>query len=198
MQHEAAVYGLVLCGGKSTRMGEDKGAIVYHDRPQRDYLYGLLSEVCSRTFYSVREDQVSSLPEGVDHIPDNDKYKGPYNGLLSAFEAYPDTAWMVMACDLPLMHTEALKQLRAERDMGKVATAFATGESRLPEPLAAIWEPEGLRQSLDYLAGGNGTCPRKFLINADTKLVFPADEAVLINANSREDYESVLIKLDQD
>lgn len=196
MQPEAVVYGLVLCGGKSTRMGEDKGAIVYHDRPQRVYLFDLLSQICTRTFYSIREDQVSSLPEGADFITDTDKYKGPYNGLLSAFESYPHVAWMVMACDLPLMHKGALEHLRAERDAEKAATAFSTEESRLPEPLAAIWEPAGLRESLDYIARGEGTCPRKFLINARTKLVFPSKDSVLINANSREDYEKVLLELE--
>jgi molybdopterin-guanine dinucleotide biosynthesis protein A len=177
-------------------MGEDKGTIVYHDRPQREYLFDLLSQICTCTYYSVREDQDASLPAGADFITDKDRYKGPYNGLLSAFDTHPEVAWLVLACDLPLMNLPALKHLMRERDQSKLATSFSTQESGLPEPLAAIWEPAGLQQSLEYLSRGTGTCPRKFLINARVKLVVPDDESVLINANSREDYEKVLLKLE--
>ncbi|MFT5737968.1 MAG: molybdopterin-guanine dinucleotide biosynthesis protein A, partial [Maribacter sp.] len=38
MISNAKIYGLVLAGGKSTRMGVDKGLITYHGLPQRDYL----------------------------------------------------------------------------------------------------------------------------------------------------------------
>ena len=68
-------------------------------------------------------------------------------------------------------------------------------ENMLPEPLCAIWEPQALQQSIEYLESGNGTCPRKYLINHDTKLVFPKFENVLLNANSEEDYKEVLKKL---
>ncbi len=193
---EVDVFGLVLCGGKSTRMGEDKGAIVYHDLPQREYLFSLLSHICNRTYYSVREDQVAGLPDGADFITDNDRYKGPYNGLLSAYVTNPDVAWLVLACDLPLMNLQALKQLMSERDHSMLATSFTTEDGGLPEPLAAIWEPAGLQQSLEHLARGTSTCPRKFLINARIKLVVPDDDSVLINANSREDYEKVLLKME--
>ncbi|HMB64644.1 MAG TPA: NTP transferase domain-containing protein [Eudoraea sp.] len=189
------IYGLVLCGGKSTRMGKDKGSIVYHGLPQREHLFGLISALCDRTFYSIREDQINDLPPDSQYILDTNKYKGPYNGILSAHEKYPGVAWLVVACDLPFMDMGTLKLLIAERDRGSVATAFATRESGLPEPLAAIWEPAGLIKSKDYLEQGSTTCPRKFLINSETALVMPELDRVLINANSMADYEAALSKL---
>ncbi|MFT6948846.1 MAG: molybdopterin-guanine dinucleotide biosynthesis protein A, partial [Vicingaceae bacterium] len=178
----AKLYGLVLSGGKSTRMGTDKGLIEYHGVPQREYLYNLLSQVCENTFISLREEQ-------------ENEFKGPYNGLLSAHKKYPEVAWLVLACDLPLMDLDALKELISQRDSEKESTAFALKENPLPEPLCAIWEPHALQQSITYLESGNGTCPRKYLINHDTKLVFPKNENVLLNANSDEDYKEALEKL---
>jgi len=190
------LYGLVLSGGKSTRMGKDKGMIKYHDLPQREHIYNLLSQVCEKTFLSIREEQATDIPLGLATIIDRDQYKGPFNGLLSAHYYYPQVAWLVLACDLPLIDLKAINELIAARDYDKRATAFATRKSGLPEPLAAIWEPEGLSQTIDYLKHANSSCPRKYLINSEVKLVFPKDDKVLINANSEEDYQQVLSKLE--
>ena len=162
MTSTAKIYGLVLSGGKSTRMGTDKGLIKYNGVPQREYLFDLLSEVCEETFVSLREEQKAELPTRMQTIIDLNEFKGPYNGLLSAHKKYPDAAWLVLACDLPLIDLDALKELISQRDNGKQATAFALKENPLPEPLCAIWEPHALVDSLSYLEAGNGTCPRKF------------------------------------
>lgn len=195
MTSTAKLYGLVLSGGKSTRMGKDKGLIKYHGVPQREYLYDLLSQVCEATFISVREEQEAELPKEMNAIVDLNEYRGPYNGLLSAHKKYPDAAWLVLACDLPLMDLDALRELISQRNSTKQATAFALKENPLPEPLCAIWEPHAFVDSLSYLESGVGTCPRKFLINHDTKLVFPKNEKVLLNANSEEEYRMALEKL---
>ena len=195
MISNAKLYGLVLSGGKSTRMGEDKGLITYHDLPQREHLYHLLNEVCEQTFLSIRKDQEKEIPNTFNTIIDKDDFRGPYNGLLSANIAHPEAAWLVLACDLPLMDKKALQELIAARNTEKIASAFADATNPLPEPLCAIWEPEALKQSIAYLEAGNGSCPRKFLINADVNLVFPQQKEVLLNANSRAEYEEALLKI---
>ncbi|MGO4920439.1 NTP transferase domain-containing protein [Maribacter spongiicola] len=195
MISNAKLYGLVLSGGKSTRMGEDKGLITYHNLPQREHLYHLLSEVCYQTFLSIRKDQESEISNSFKTILDQDEFRGPYNGLLSAHKAHPEAAWLVLACDLPLMDKRALEELIAARNSDKIASAFADAEDPLPEPLCAIWEPEALKQSVEYLKAGNGSCPRKFLINSDVNLVFPKQKEVLLNANSRAEYEEALLKI---
>ncbi|WP_036153389.1 NTP transferase domain-containing protein [Maribacter forsetii] len=189
------IYGLVLSGGKSTRMGEDKGLITYHNLPQREHLYHLLNEVCDQTFLSIRKDQEKEISDSFKTIVDNDEFRGPYNGLLSAHKAHPEVAWLVLACDLPLMDKKALQELIAARNSDKIASAFADADDPLPEPLCAIWEPEALQKSVAYLEAGNGSCPRKFLINSDVNLVFPKEKEVLLNANSRAEYEEALLKI---
>ncbi len=195
MTSVAKLYGLVLSGGKSTRMGTDKGLIKYHQFPQREHLYHLLGKVCERTFISLRAEQEVKVPFGFATIADEDKFRGPFNGMLSAHSRYPDVAWLVLACDLPLMDLPALEQLISERDPEKFATAFANKENPLPEPMCAIWEPQALQEVISYLGEGNGTCPRKFLINNNTKLVFPEHKNVILNANSKEEYKEALEKL---
>lgn len=189
------LYGLVLAGGKSTRMGSDKGLLTYHDVPQQEYLYHLLGELCDNVFLSIRDEQSTSIPNGFKTIIDKNEYRGPFNGILSAHKAYPDVAWLVLACDLPLIDLETLKYLMENRDPKQGATSFATKESKLPEPLITIWEPSGLQEAIQHMQTAESSCPRKFLINSDTKLVFPERDEVLYNANNVEDYKYAKSKI---
>jgi molybdopterin-guanine dinucleotide biosynthesis protein A len=64
-QHTAApLYGLVLAGGESSRMGRDKALLRYHGTSQVRYLVKLLSEYCARVFVSVGPDRSGSETAG--------------------------------------------------------------------------------------------------------------------------------------
>jgi molybdopterin-guanine dinucleotide biosynthesis protein A len=189
------IMGLVLAGGQSRRMGTDKGKLTYHDKPQREYLYDQMKTLCSRVFLSIRPEQQDDIPEGLDFIVDENQYRGPFNGLLSAHHAYPEVAWLVVACDLPLVDQKVLKYLADRRDPKAMATAYATHKTKLPEPLAALWEPHGLKTAESYMQTAQSSCPRKFLINEDTFLVFPLDDLWLANANEPGEYENILTQL---
>lgn len=184
--------GLVLAGGQSLRMGKDKGQITYHGQPQSIYLYNLVRKLCGNTYLSIREDQKDLYADTLPTITDRNVYRGPFNGILSAHEFDPEASWLVVACDLPLMDLSGLRSLIAERDTRKDATAMATRKTGLPEPLAAIWEAGTLEKVPSYLENTESSCPRKYLLNSDIKLVFPTDDTILLNSNSEEDYKEVM------
>ncbi|MEN8788480.1 MAG: NTP transferase domain-containing protein [Flavobacteriaceae bacterium] len=188
------LYGLILAGGKSTRMGMDKDRISYHGLPQSLYLFSLLDKLCQNTFLSIRADQQKEYSD-YNFVVDENIYRGPFNGILSAHKENPEAAWLVIACDLPLIDQETLQLLVSERDRSKKATALATDKTGLPEPLAAIWEADGLKQVPDYLQKIQSSCPRKYLLNSDIKLVVPQKDEVLLNANFEEEYLEVMQKL---
>lgn len=190
------LFGLVLAGGKSTRMGSDKGLLTYHGIPQQEYLYRILEQICDTVFISVREEQQQSIPTKFNVIVDQNEYRGPFNGILSAHSEHPEVAWLVLACDVPLIDMETLEKLIEERDVTKFATSFATQKTKLPEPLITIWEPAGLKKAMDYLDTAESSCPRKFLINSEIHLVFPKQDELLYNANSVSDYEFIKSKID--
>ncbi len=178
-------------------MGNDKGLLEYHGQPQRDYLYNMVNKVCDKVFFSIRAEQQAEMDSESEYIVDRNEYRGPLNGILSAHKAHPNAAWLVLACDLPLLDTNALQVLVNQRDLDKVATAYATNESKLPEPLISIWEPKGLEQAIAYMEQAQSSCPRKFLINSDVKLIYPERDEVLYNANSLAEYQFALTKVNK-
>ncbi|MEM0932935.1 MAG: NTP transferase domain-containing protein [Bacteroidota bacterium] len=194
-EKEPKLYGLVLGGGKSTRMGTDKRLLKYYEVSQQQHAYNLLSKVCENTFLSVREEQISSSERGLNVIVDENKCGGPFNGILSAHNAYPDVAWLVLACDLPLLDRETLTILVTARNPGKAATSMATRKTNLPEPLITIWEPQGLKKAKKDLECSKNSCPRKFLLNSQIDLAYPKNDEVLFNANSKTDFEYIQTKL---
>lgn len=182
--------GLVLAGGKSERMGIDKGLIDYHGMPQREYLYQLLEGFTENTFISCRPDQVEEFDGKLPTIEDSISGLGPFGAILSAFRKYPNHAWIVVACDLPLVSRQTFMDLTAARNPSKIATTFYNPETKFPDPLITIWEPKAYPELLHFLSLGY-SCPRKVLINSNTEILKAFDDTVLLNANSPEDIEKV-------
>ena len=193
--HASQLFGLVLSGGKSSRMGKDKGLVNYHGTPQREYLYFLLKKVCDSVFLSIRQEQLPETPTSFKTVVDQDKYNGPFNGIMSAFDAHPNVGWLVIACDLPFMDLPSLQQLIGKRNPEKSATAFKNPDTGNPEPLCCIWEPNGLEEAMSFLKDSDYPSPKKFLMDAEILLVQPKNEQALFNANSLSDYDFVKSKL---
>ncbi len=183
------LYGLVLAGGESKRMGQDKGGLDYHGKPQREYAADLLSQFCEQTFISTRPGQ--AVESAYSLLEDKFLDLGPYGAILSAFRQYPNAAWMVVACDLPLLDEIALQQLLDQRNRSKMATAFHNPETDFPEPLITIWEPRAYPALLQFLAQGY-SCPRKVLINSDIQLVEAQNPDALRNVNAPEEHREIL------
>ncbi|MES2704268.1 MAG: NTP transferase domain-containing protein [Bacteroidota bacterium] len=188
----ALLYGLVLAGGKSQRMGHDKGLIQWHGKEQQYYIADLLKNVCDDVYISCRAEQVQDITASYKALPDTIDCKGPLAGILSAFERSPEAAWLVVACDLPLMDESTLRYLITNRDSSKIATTFKSPFDGLPEPLITIWEPASIPILKAAVVDGF-SCPRKILIRNEQRvnILTPPNGDALLNANTPEDAEQV-------
>lgn len=180
------VNGLVLAGGRSVRMGRDKGAIDWHGKPQREYMADLLKPFCEEVFVSCRAGQLSDIETSYPTLPDTFTELGPFGAILSAFREAPDRAWLVVACDLPLLDVETLDFLLKNRQPRHTATAFESPFDQMPEPLIALWEPKSYPVLLSFLSQGY-SCPRKVLINSDTRIIKAPKPEALTNVNTPEE-----------
>ena len=186
--------GLVLAGGKSQRMGEDKGLLDFHGMPQRQFAARLLDDFCEKTFLSFRPDQMGESPIDFPALQDTFIGLGPMGAILSAFREKPDVAWLVVACDLPLLDQSVLDFLVKNRNPSQMATAFRSPVNAFPEPLIAIWEPRSYPVLLQFLAQGY-SCPRKVLINSPVELLEAPNPLALKNVNTPEELAEVRERL---
>ncbi|MBO9693751.1 NTP transferase domain-containing protein [Chryseobacterium sp.] len=180
--------GLVLAGGKSQRMGNPKDKINWHGKEQRYYTADLLAPFCDEVFISCRQDQLENFDPNYNALTDTFLNMGPFGGILSALRSQRDKAWLVVACDLPLLDEKSLEFLIENRNIEKTATTYESPFDGLPEPLITIWEPKSYPLLLNFLGSGI-TCPRKLLINSDTLILKPGNPDSLMNVNTPEDRE---------
>lgn len=191
------LFGLVLAGGRSTRMRQDKATLAYGGRVQLERAMALLAPHVERTYVSVRaEHSEEPVRARFAQIRDTLKNAGPIAGLLAAQARHPEAAWLVLACDLPFLDEATLVHLLHRRAPARVATAYRSGHDGLPEPLCAIWEPRSHEPVTAYVAGGR-TCPRRFLLGADTELLDAPNPEALDNINTPEEYRSAMTSFPQ-
>ncbi len=188
------LYGLVLAGGRSQRMGRDKALLTRKGQSQLAYLAKLLGQVTVRAFVSTRTDQ-SDEPERQRFPQIVDRYAnmGPIAGILSALEEYPGKDWLVVACDLPNVDRGTLEYLIEHFSDGQPFTAYRSSHDGLPEPLCAVYR-RGSEAIIHRFIGDGVVCPRKILIRSDTRLLEQPDPSALDNVNTPEDLASSILE----
>ncbi len=184
------INGLVLAGGKSERMGFQKGLINWHGKEQQYYLADLLKAYCEKVYISCRDDQQNIINQAYNTLTDTFLGLGPMGAILSALRQKSDEAWLVIACDLPLVNEQTLAHLIQNRNTKAIATAYKNNTDNLPEPLIAIWEPKSYTVLFQFLAQGY-TCPRKVLINSDSFIMEAPNPADLTNVNTEAEFKEM-------
>ncbi|UCG72263.1 MAG: NTP transferase domain-containing protein [Chromatiales bacterium] len=186
----APLNGLVLAGGRSLRFGRDKAAVEVDGNPLLARTVALLTPFVQILRVSVRPEQrTEPLRAGFELLPDSLDNGGPAAGLLAAHDFAPDAAWLVTACDLPLLDADTLGRLVAARDEKRDATAYSSPVDGKPEPLCAIYEPAALARLAARAGTGGSLSPRDLLAAGDTALLQAERAEALANVNEPGDLE---------
>jgi molybdopterin-guanine dinucleotide biosynthesis protein A len=190
--------GIVLCGGKSTRMGTPKATLPFGPETMLQRVIRLLGAVVSPIVVVAARDQtLPKLPNDVIVTRDEREARGPLEGLRAGFKALPngpDIAY-VTSCDVPLLVTgfvERMIMLLGDHD---IAVLEIDG---FPHPLSAVYR-RSMLPLVESLLEKDKLRP-VFLFDAvRTRHVRPEEVApvdpelcTLRNLNTREDYLAAL------
>lgn len=193
MKTNSVTHGLVLAGGRSSRMGSDKAALTHPDgRSLARRCCDLLRDAgCQSVVLSLRHDQ--EIPAGLEDLeivrdPAGASH-GPIAGILAGMRLHPAADWLVVACDLPRLDLPTLSHLIESKQPADTFLAYRSESDGLPEPLCALYTPAALPVLVQAVAD-DFRCPRKILIRNACRLLEPVTRRALDNANTPEDWET--------
>ncbi|HVG56097.1 MAG TPA: molybdenum cofactor guanylyltransferase [Vicinamibacterales bacterium] len=190
--------GVVLCGGKSSRMGVSKATLPFGSETMLQRVVRLLSTVVSPiVVVAASEQELPQLPPDVIVTRDEREARGPLEGLRAGLKALPDTVETayVTSCDVPLLETAFVKRMLNLLGDDDVAVMEIEG---FTHPLSAVYRRATLPHIESLLA--QDRLRPVFLFDAvRTRRVKPEEMLVadpklqtLRNLNTREDYLAAL------
>ncbi len=207
MKNAADILGVVLTGGRSTRMGRDKGLLPLSALRDGEAETGisvgetwseragaLFEELGLSFVLSVNAEQHEEYAHRFDAdvlIEDDDQFAsahGPLRGILSVADRFPERDLFVLACDLPCMTIDVMRRVvdayHAPGEYEYFAYNNPVGERGGIEPLCAVYTARALQRLRERYAGGANDehdhfihCPRKLLSTGLTMLLHAEEDA---------------------
>ena len=190
------MYGLVVCGGKSTRMGTDKSLINYHGKPQRYYVYEMLEWICDKVFISCNREQATGIVAPylmLADLPDLENV-GPMAALITAFSTHPDKDFLVVGCDYPFITTKDLKEFAKVVDREQIASAFYNEENNMYEPLLAYYS-ERSGNEIQRMYNGNQYSLQHFLKENNAEKYNASRPKRVVSIDTPEDFQTAREKI---
>lgn len=175
---------ILLAGGKSSRMGRDKGALPFRDTTLLEWQVGKLRGL------GIEDIMLSGSRapvDGVRVVPDEYPGRGPLGGLHACMKKALHPDCLVLSVDVPLVPVPALLELvRTHREDGAAVTLLRHGDKW--EPLMGVYQ-SGLHRAAEPILQSEHTAVRRLLDQTGFQLVdWPGDEALFLNCNTPEDY----------
>jgi molybdopterin-guanine dinucleotide biosynthesis protein A len=191
MIQDPPVTGIVLAGGKSRRMGVDKGLMVFRGKPLVQYSIDLLSLFCDRILISSNNPAYNSF--GFEVVADQIAGAGPMGGIAACLEESDTELNLVISCDMPLTDPVIFRtMLELSGDFTFVVPLDDMGRA---EPLCAVYKKGSLLIMQKLLAEQNYRMTELYRI-APVRLVttdeypIPYHEKWFMNLNTLKDFDS--------
>lgn len=178
---------LILAGGKSNRLKEDKAFLLLNEKPLVTHVFNVMKEIFSDIVIVVKNTRqrkkLERIIDGVRIIEDKNKIYSPLSGIKEGIKHVKNGYVFVVACDMPFIHKEIVLKLISEIDkMDCVVPVWNDGRY---EPLCTIYRKDvfakcELTSSLHELIDN---IPNKILTRIE-------DAGTFFNINTKEDLNS--------
>ena len=178
--------GVVLAGGLSSRMGEDKSYLPRGDQTMLDYTSGLLQQLGLEVV-------VSGQPQ-IGGIADAIAEAGPVGGIYSVLQQHPASELLIVPVDMPLLSVPILRYLLGTGRQRKAASYYKDCYLPLYLPVTGA-----VKNHLVRLFGGGEKPENKRLLSIRSLLAETENQALpaehrdlLVNTNTPEEWRSAL------
>ncbi|MEI6140870.1 MAG: molybdenum cofactor guanylyltransferase [Mariniphaga sp.] len=190
---EPKITGIVLAGGKSSRMGSDKSKMILNSKTLIEYSIEALKPLCETIVISSNNNiyDYTGCEAWPDDLPDGSPMIGIYSCLKRSQTEYN----IFLSCDIPLISTSLLEYLLSNSSDFNITVPIHG--NNLIEPLCGIYKKSCINVLKGFIDQGNyrlNECIRSSthqLVKIDPATDFP--ENLFTNINTQEDFRKLLI-----
>ncbi|WP_337866217.1 molybdenum cofactor guanylyltransferase [Ignavibacterium sp.] len=188
------ITGVILAGGKSSRMGTDKSFLKLGDQTIIERIAELMKSIFSKLII------ITNTPEEYKFLnlplyEDIYKWKGPLAGIHSALTHSTTEKIFVLSCDVPLMRREMIQYLVEYKSEKQIIFCEAAGYH---QPLVGVYSIEIYSEVEKFLTQNemNDKSIHQFLKNVDAEIIHPEKlpfykDELFFNVNKPEDYNQI-------
>jgi molybdenum cofactor guanylyltransferase len=182
------LVGIVLMGGKSSRMHQDKSLLLIDEIPLYNHAVRKISPFCSSIFLSVNPDQANNYTYEFPIIIDKTNHDGPLMAIYHLLESLQSNV-LVMACDMLGVKDIHISTLLESKWVDKNCTCYFDDDKNIYEPLLSIWTYHSSDRIGKFINDG-GRSIQKFLTELHVpKIKNPSTP--FINVNTTEDWQKL-------
>ena len=186
------VTGIVLAGGKSRRMGTEKGLLKVGGKHMIEYSIEVFEGICDQILIIENSDAYNFL--GYEVIPDKIPKSGPMGGIYTGLLNSTNDLNLVLSCDMPFIRAELLNDLVRNSEEYDIVVPWH-GEQKF-EPMCSFYHKNVAKLFHEFIEQQNFKIPdtfkllktNKFLINQE--LNYYAKD-LFFNVNSKEELEQI-------
>ena len=175
--------GIVLNGGRSSRMGIPKGEMNFLGRPLIERAIDALIEAGASEVIIVGGKPFVSNAEGVRSVEDVYPDEGPLGGLITGLLNARMEQAVVLSNDLMSIDGSTIRRILDFGELADLAIPIAGG---VPQVLTALWKVSCLKVLESEFESGSRSL-KSVLGNLDVVEILELDDAKFVNANTQSD-----------
>ena len=194
LKNKENITGYILAGGRSSRMGEDKGLILLNRKPIISYVINQLKPAVDKII--IVSNNIDYAQFGYEVITDTIKNIGPSAGILAALNHTDTEKNLIVSCDMPFITTDTIECIINKSNDYQIAVPIYKDKY---EPMFAVYSKECIGKWEDLIM--HGTYKMIDIINHFGVLKLNVDnnqefnDSIFININTKDDYQKALDKL---
>jgi len=146
------ITGIILSGGKSSRLGEEKGLASFNGKPLISYAINVLQPICGKLIISANNQIEEYKKYGYDVVQDEVKGIGPMGGILTCLKKSESRFNLILSCDTPFMSSAVFEYLLDSADYYQIVVPMHDG---FIEPLCSIFATNVLWELQHSVESGN-------------------------------------------
>lgn len=188
MSNKNYITGIILAGGKSTRMGSDKGFVTYNNKPFIQHIIDALQPLVDEIIIVSNNDDYDVF--GLKRVNDIIENTGPLAGLYTGLHHSKTEINLILSCDIPLINQGILEQLISHEN--KEIDVVQTESKGKTMPLIALYNKRCASTCLSLLESGEKRL-RILIKNLKSKTIVldNTQEKYTANINSQSDLKRI-------